>query len=84
MEKNPHVSHAVDQVGGLAKTAEILGLRGYQTVQQWIASGRVPAKYCAALEAASGVSRFLLRPEDAALIWPELAPTTATAGGEHA
>lgn len=79
MDKNPFVSQAVESIGGLAKTADVLGLRGYQTVQQWIATGRVPAKYCAALEAASGVSRFKLRPDDAALIWPELAKEPASA-----
>lgn len=77
MDKNPFISQAVERVGGLANTADALGLRGYQTVQQWISAGRVPAKYCAALEAASGVSRLKLRPEDAALIWPELAKEPA-------
>lgn len=47
--------------------------KSYQTAQQWIASGQVPARFCAALEATSGVSRFLLRPSDASQIWPELA-----------
>jgi len=79
MDKNPFVSQAVEHIGGLAKTADLLGLRGYQTVQQWVATGRVPAKYCAAMEAASGVSRFKLRPDDAALIWPELAKEPANA-----
>ncbi|MHA3905173.1 YdaS family helix-turn-helix protein [Castellaniella sp. WN] len=77
MSTNPSVSQAVERLGGLAKTAETLGLNRYQTVQSWVATGRVPARYCAALEAASGVSRFKLRPDDAALIWPELAKEPA-------
>lgn len=73
MEKNPNISIAVSQVGGLTEAARVTGAKSYQTVQQWIASGQVPARFCAALEAASGVSRFLLRPVDASQIWPELA-----------
>lgn len=73
MEKNQFITEAVERVGGQTAAARITGAKSYQTVQQWIASGAVPAKFCAALEAASGVSRFRLRPDDAHLIWPEMA-----------
>ena len=76
MEKNPFVIEAVEKVGGQTEAAKVTGARSYQTVQQWIATGRVPAKFCAALESASGVSRFKLRPDDAHLIWPELKEAT--------
>ena len=72
MEKNPFITEAVSKVGGQTEAARITGARSYQTVQQWIASGRVPPKFCAALESASGISRFKFRPDDAHLIWPEL------------
>lgn len=71
MEKNPHVLIAVNRVGGVSAAARITGADRYQTVQQWIASGQVPACYCIALEEASGVSRYKLRPGDAKSIWPK-------------
>lgn len=64
-------------MGGLMKTAHALGLHRYQTVQQWIVTGQVPARYCVLLEAVSGVSRYELRPADGAEIWPELAKEPA-------
>ncbi|WP_394065399.1 YdaS family helix-turn-helix protein [Alcaligenes sp. WGS1538] len=77
MEKNPNISIAVAQAGGLTEAAKVTGAKSYQTVQQWIASGQVPARFCASLEAASGVSRFLLRPIDGHQIWPELVERVA-------
>lgn len=71
MEKNPHISLAVSRVGGPSEAARITGAGGYQTVQQWILSGQVPARYCVALERASGVSRYKLRPREAKSIWPK-------------
>lgn len=76
MNKNPHISKAVANVGGLMAAARVTGAKSYQTVQQWIASGQVPASYCIALEAASGISRYKLRPNDAKDIWPELVHVT--------
>lgn len=72
MDKNPHISKAVANVGGLVATAKVTGAKSYQTVQQWIAAGQVPACYCIALETASGISRYKLRPREAKNIWPEL------------
>lgn len=70
MDKNPYIIQAVEIVGGLTATARATGAKGYQTVQQWIVSGQVPAQYCPALEAASGISRYRLRPRDGKKIWP--------------
>ena len=72
MDKNPFISEAVKKVGGQAAAARITGAKSYQVVQQWISSGQVPARFCAKLEKASGVSRFRLRPSEASDIWPEL------------
>lgn len=72
MEKNPHISEAIGNVGGLSATARLLGIERYQTVQQWITAGQVPAQFCVPLEQASGVSRHKLRPKDGRLIWPDL------------
>lgn len=71
MEKNTFITEAISRIGGQKQTAIVTGAKSYQTVQQWIANGRVPPKFCAALEAASGISRHKFRPEDAHLIWPE-------------
>jgi len=72
MEKNIFINEAVARVGGQTEVAKITGAKSYQTVQQWMASGRVPAKFCAALELASGIPRHKFRPHDGHKIWPEL------------
>lgn len=87
MEKNQFITEAVKRVGGQTAAARITGAKSYQTVQQWMASGAVPAKFCAALESASGISRFRLRPDDAHLIWPEMVgktPNRTTKDATHA
>lgn len=71
MSKNPSIEKAVDTLGGLSATAKVVGAKGYQTVQQWVATGRVPAKYCVKMSEASGVSVYELRPGDARDIWPQ-------------
>lgn len=77
MDKNPNISKAVSIVGGHTAAAKLLGVNSYQNIQQWIAAGQVPACYCVPLEVASGVSRYLLRPSDGYLIWPELSQSEA-------
>lgn len=71
MEKNPHIGPAIAAAGGPVAVAKITGAKNYQTVQQWIKAGNVPAEYALALEQASGVSRSLLC-KTARLVWPEL------------
>ncbi|VVE82656.1 helix-turn-helix domain-containing protein [Pandoraea sputorum] len=70
---NAHnISRAITNCGGLVSTAKMLGVRNYQTVQQWVRGGSVPAKYAKAFEEKSGVSRTLLC-KDWVFYWPELA-----------
>lgn len=72
------ISAAVEQaaaiVGSQKALAEIVGVSP-QAVWAWIRRGSVPAIYCLAIESATGgsVTRSVLRPDDAHLIWPELA-----------
>jgi len=70
MIKNPSLVKAVKLLGGQTATARVVGAKDYRTVQQWIANGQVPARYCVKLELASGVSRYELRPSEAKEIWP--------------
>lgn len=49
MEKNIALSKAISILGGVVRTASVLGLGGYQTVQQW-GKSRVPAEFCPAIE----------------------------------
>ncbi|MYZ41397.1 transcriptional regulator [Schauerella aestuarii] len=69
MEKNPDISRAIDLLGGAVAAARILGAKNYQTVQQWMKVGNVPAKYCLAIQAKTGVPVSALRPDDHHLIW---------------
>jgi len=72
MDKNPSVRHAINELGGVTAAAKILGAKNYQNVQQWIAAGRVPAKYVPAIAARTRFKHRDLRPEDWFDIWPEL------------
>ncbi len=67
-----YISRAINNLGGPVSAAKVLGVRNYQTVQQWVRSGTVPAKYAKAFEDKSGISRTLLC-KDWVLYWPELA-----------
>lgn len=75
MDKNPHIKEAIDLIGGPVATQKALKLENYQTAQQWIAADSVPAKYCRAIEKLTKrkVTRQMLRPDDWADYWPELA-----------
>ncbi|MET3132884.1 DNA-binding transcriptional regulator YdaS (Cro superfamily) [Oxalobacteraceae bacterium GrIS 1.11] len=44
------IGKAIAQLGGQTAVARVLGLSGYQVVQQWIAQARVPAEYCPRME----------------------------------
>ena len=78
IEATTPASTAIARMGGPVATARLLGLNGYQTVQQWAKNG-VPVVYCLRVEAESGVSRRELRPDDWHLIWPDFAPDRPTA-----
>lgn len=71
MNSQNAIVEAVQNCGGLTETARKTGARGYQTVQQWIEAGQVPAWACPALERESGISRLHFR-KDAQKVWPEL------------
>jgi len=73
MDQISHIQEAVSRAGGPVAAARAVGAPNYQSVQQWIKTGNVPAEYAPALELASGVSRRLLC-RNANRIWPELTP----------
>lgn len=60
------MASAVKAVGSQTALAKTLGCTP-QNVQRMCATGRVPPKHVLRIEAASGVSRFLLRPD----LYPE-------------
>lgn len=76
MDKTPKIREAANLLGGLSETARLLdGVKSYQTVQQWIKEGAVPAQYCKRIEMLTHgkVTCKDLRPDDWNLYWPELA-----------
>jgi len=57
---NDALERAIGHFDSLSDMARQLGLSGYQVIQQWRASGRVPAEHCAAVEQLTGErSEFL-------------------------
>jgi DNA-binding transcriptional regulator YdaS (Cro superfamily) len=50
--QSTHLQTAIDHMGGVSKAATILGLKTYQTLQQWRRM-RVPAEYCPRIERAT-------------------------------
>lgn len=44
------IDKTIKRFGSLSAVARALGLSGYQVVQQWIATGRVPAEHCVRIE----------------------------------
>lgn len=47
---------------GICSLAEALGIR-YQSIQDWLSVGRVPAERVLAVERVTGISRHELRPD---------------------
>lgn len=65
---------AIKAAGSQAELARLIGAAGQSTVGNWIKrGGTVPVEFCARVEQATGVTRQELRPDDFAIIWPELA-----------
>jgi DNA-binding transcriptional regulator YdaS (Cro superfamily) len=57
--------------GGITEVASTLGVtKG--VFWAWLNRGQVPADQCPAVERATGVRRWALRPDDWFRIWPEL------------
>ena len=73
---------AIERAGSQAELARLIGVAGQSTVGNWVSRKQLaPVAFCAAIEAATGVSRKRLRPHDWQKYWPELVP--APQGAEH-
>ena len=48
------IEKTIKHFGGLSAVARALQLSGYQVVQQWAASKRVPAEHCPRIEEITG------------------------------
>lgn len=55
--KNEALERAIAHFGSLTAMARALNLSGYQVIQQWRASGRVPPQHCTELSRLTGESR---------------------------
>lgn len=69
---NTALNRAIEILGGLSAAAAKLGVRNYQTIQQW-RRGRVPVMHCASIERITdgAVTCEELRP-DLAMQWKYL------------
>jgi len=61
--ETPVVELFINQLGGATKAAAALGIRNPSVVLNWRMRGQVPADKVLAVEAASGISRHVLRPD---------------------
>lgn len=66
----------VAATGTYAELAKRLGVSP-QSVSNWRSDGVIPARYCKAIEALSGVSVKELRPNDWRHYWPDQGETAA-------
>lgn len=48
------IQRAIDWAGGQQQLADMLGIRNYQTIQQWKRQGWVSAQYCPRSERLTG------------------------------
>lgn len=64
MEEKSALDRAIEKAGNQQALAELIGVK-QQHVSYWKQKGRkrVPAEYCAAIEAATGVGKHELRPD---------------------
>lgn len=51
---NEAISRAIEHFGSMSEMARQLGLSSYTVIQQWKASGRVPAEHCPKIERLCG------------------------------
>jgi DNA-binding transcriptional regulator YdaS (Cro superfamily) len=56
------LTKAIEAAGGVSKLARSLGMR-QSAVGNWRARNGVPPRHCLAVEHATGVSRYELRPD---------------------
>ncbi len=68
------LERAASAMGGISALAAALGV-SQSTPSMWKARGSVPVEHCLAIERATQglVTRRDLRPDDAHLIWPDIA-----------
>lgn len=59
---NTPIEKAVQVAGSQSALARTLGVTP-QAVQQWVDANRIPAHRCLAIENATGISRYDLRPD---------------------
>lgn len=59
----PPVDAAIESLGGPSKASAALGIKNPSVVMNWKARGRVPADKVLDVEALTGISRHLLRPD---------------------
>lgn len=57
------IDTAIKALGGAKKAAEALGISNPSVVLNWRKRGKIPAAKVLAVEAASGISRHVLRPD---------------------
>lgn len=59
----PPVEAVIEALGGPSKAATALGISNPSVVMNWRSRGQVPAGMVLAVEAATGISRHVLRPD---------------------
>lgn len=62
LERRAALSEACEKVGGEAKLADLIG-KTRSHISTWKYRGFIPAEMALPIEAASGVSRHVLRPD---------------------
>jgi Uncharacterized protein conserved in bacteria, prophage-related len=57
------VSKAIEALGGISKAAAALGITNPSVVANWRMRNSIPARYVLKIEALTGISRHVLKPE---------------------
>ena len=57
------LSEVVDSIGGVVVAAKIMGEDNYQTVQDWVKKGRVPANKVVAVHKETQIPLSILNPD---------------------
>lgn len=57
------VDMVVEKLGGVTKTARLLGVANPSVIANWRARGRIPPERVLEIEALSGISRHIIRPD---------------------
>lgn len=63
MDKEPKtLNEVVDSLGGVVESARIMGEKNYQTIQDWLSKGRVPANKVVAVHQKTQIPLSILNP----------------------